>query len=194
MRNASVSRKTKETQVEVTLDLDKPLDGPMQTGSGFLDHMLDLFRKHGGFGLSVVCRGDTHIDMHHSAEDIAICLGEALRQALGDKNGIERYGFYYVVMDEALARCALDLSGRMAFEWNAALPNAKVGDLDAELISHFFQSVAENAKMNLHLDLLRGSNGHHCVEALFKAFARALGMAVSPSRRVKGVPSTKGTL
>lgn len=194
MRRATLSRQTKETRIELTLDLDAPVEGPMNTGSGFLDHMLDLFRKHGGFGLSVNCAGDTHIDMHHSAEDIAICLGEALRQALGDKAGIERYGFYYVTMDEALARCCLDLSGRMSFEWNAAIPAPRVGNLDTELVEHFFQSVAENARMNLHLDLLRGSNSHHCVEALFKAFGRALSMAVSPSRRVAGIPSTKGTL
>lgn len=194
MRRATLSRQTKETRIELTLDLDAPVEGPMDTGSGFLDHMLDLFRKHGGFGLAVKCEGDTHIDMHHSAEDIAICLGEALRQALGDKAGIERYGFYYVTMDEALARCCLDLSGRMSFEWNASIPAPRVGNLDTELVEHFFQSVAENARMNLHLDLLRGTNSHHCVEALFKAFARALSMAVSPSRRVAGIPSTKGTL
>ena len=194
MRIGSLSRQTKETRIELVLDLDHPSDGPIQTGSGFLDHMLDLFRKHGGFGLSVVCQGDTHIDMHHSAEDIAICLGLALHEALGGKEGIERYGFYYVTMDEALARCCLDLSGRFSFVWNAAIPSAQVGNLDIELVSHFFSSVAENAKMNLHLDLLRGTNSHHCVEALFKAFARALSMAVSPSRRVGGVPSTKGIL
>ncbi|HAO99071.1 MAG TPA: imidazoleglycerol-phosphate dehydratase HisB [Fibrobacteres bacterium] len=195
MRNASISRQTKETRIELVLDLDQPgSEGTIRTGSGFLDHMLDLFRKHGGFGLSVICEGDTHIDMHHSAEDIAICLGEALAQAVGDKKGIERYGFYYVTMDEALARCALDLSGRVSFVWNAPIPSSRVGNLDIELVSHFFSSVAENAKMNLHLDLLRGTNSHHCVEALFKAFARALSMAVSPSRRVMGVPSTKGSL
>lgn len=194
MRHASISRNTKETQITLTLDLDRPVEGPVDMGSGFLDHMLDLFGKHGGFGLSVVCKGDGHIDMHHSAEDIAICLGEALRQAVGDKSGIERYGFYYVTMDEALARCCLDLSGRMSFVWNAVIPAPRLGNLDTELVEHFFQSVAENARMNLHLDLLRGSNSHHCAEALFKAFARALAMAVSPSQRVKGVPSTKGTL
>jgi imidazoleglycerol-phosphate dehydratase len=194
MRHATLSRQTKETRIELTLDLDNAVEGPIETGSGFLDHMLDLFRKHGGFGLTVTCKGDGHIDMHHSAEDIAICLGEALRQALGDKSGIERYGFYYVTMDEALARCCLDLSGRMSFEWNAAIPAPRLGNLDSELVEHFFQSVAENGRMNLHLDLLRGSNSHHCAEALFKAFARALSMAVSPSRRVAGIPSTKGTL
>jgi imidazoleglycerol-phosphate dehydratase len=194
MRHATLSRQTKETRIDLTLDLDAPVEGPVDTGSGFLDHMLDLFRRHSGIGLTVTCKGDTHIDMHHSAEDIAICLGEALRQALGDKSGIERYGFYYVTMDEALARCCLDLSGRMSFEWNAAIPAPRVGNLDTELVEHFFQSIAENARMNLHLDLLRGTNSHHCVEGLFKAFARALSMAVSPSRRVAGIPSTKGTL
>jgi imidazoleglycerol-phosphate dehydratase len=194
MRHATISRQTKETRIDLTLDLDAPVEGPVDTGSGFLDHMLDLFRRHSGIGLTVTCKGDTHIDMHHSAEDIAICLGEALRQALGDKSGIERYGFYYVTMDEALARCCLDLSGRMSFEWNAAIPAPRVGNLDTELVEHFFQSIAENARMNLHLDLLRGTNSHHCVEGLFKAFARALSMAVSPSRRVAGIPSTKGTL
>jgi len=194
MRTASISRQTKETRIELKLDLDNAFEGTIDTGSGFLDHMLDLLRKHGGFGLSVKCEGDSHIDMHHSAEDIAICLGEAIHQAVGDKTGIERYGFYYVTMDEALARCCLDLSGRISFVWNAAIPSAKIGNLDTELISHFFRSVGENAKMNLHLDLLRGTNSHHCIEGLFKAFARALSMAISPSRRVSGVPSTKGTL
>lgn len=193
-RTAEIKRKTRETDIVLSLDLDASVAGPVETGSGFLDHMLDLLRKHAGIGLSVACRGDTHIDMHHSAEDIAICLGEALLQALGDKRGIERYGFYYVTMDEALARCCLDLSGRIGFVYNAAIPSARIGNLDTELVQHFFRSVAENAKMNLHLDLLRGTNSHHCVEAMFKAFARALAMAISPSLRVQGVPSTKGTL
>lgn len=194
MRTATLTRQTKETRIDLTLDLDNPVEGPIETGSGFLDHMLDLFRAHSGAGLSVVCKGDTHIDMHHSAEDIAICFGEALRQAVGDKKGIERYGFYYVTMDEALARCCLDLSGRMSFQWNVPVTSARIGNLDTELIEHFFHSVAENARINLHVDLLRGSNAHHCYEGVFKAFARALSMAVSPSRRVLGVPSSKGTL
>ncbi|MEO6097340.1 MAG: imidazoleglycerol-phosphate dehydratase HisB [Fibrobacteria bacterium] len=194
MRKADIKRKTKETDISLSLDLDNPIDGPIDSGSPFLDHMLDLFRKHGGIGLSVVCKGDKDIDMHHSAEDIAICLGEALLQAVGDKHGIERYGFYYVTMDEALARCCLDLAGRISFVYNAAMPTARIGNLDTELVQHFFQSVAENAKLNLHIDLLRGANTHHCIEGIFKAFARALSMAISPSRRVQGVPSTKGTL
>ena len=194
MRKADIKRKTKETDIALSLDLDNPIDGPVDTGSPFLDHMLDLLRKHGGLGLSVVCKGDKDIDMHHSAEDIAICLGEALLKAVGDKQGIERYGFYYVTMDEALARCCLDLAGRIGFVYNAAIPTARIGNLDTELVQHFFQSVAENAKMNLHIDLIRGTNTHHCIEGMFKAFARALSMAISPSRRVQGVPSTKGTL
>lgn len=194
MRKAEIKRKTKETDIKLSIDLDQYSEGPISSGSPFLDHMLDLLRKHSGIGLSVECKGDNDIDMHHSAEDIAICLGEALGQAIGDKKGIERYGFYYVTMDEALARCCLDLSGRIAFVWNASLPMARIGNLDTELVHHFFRSVAENAKMNLHLDLLRGTNTHHCIEGLFKAFARALAMAISPSRRVAGVPSTKGSL
>jgi len=194
VRKADIKRKTKETDIVLSLDLDNAIDGPIDSGSPFLDHMLDLFRKHSGIGLSVVCKGDKDIDMHHSAEDIAICLGEALLKAVGDKQGMERYGFYYVTMDEALARCCLDLAGRISFVYNAAIPTARIGNLDTELVQHFFQSVAENAKLNLHIDLLRGTNTHHCIEGMFKAFARALSMAVSPSRRVQGVPSTKGTL
>jgi imidazoleglycerol-phosphate dehydratase len=194
MRKAEIKRKTKETEIKLVLDLDASFDGPIDTGSPFLDHMLDLFRKHSGIGLSVECRGDKDIDMHHSCEDIAICLGEALGKACGDKLGLERYGFYYITMDEALARCCLDLSGRISFIYNVSIPTARVGNLDTELIEHFFRSVAENAKMNLHLDLLRGTNTHHCIEGLFKAFARALAMAISPSRNIQGVPSTKGTL
>jgi len=194
MRKAEIKRKTKETDIHLVLDLDQSFDGPIESGSPFLDHMLDLLRKHSGMGLSVVCKGDKDIDMHHSAEDIAICLGEALGKAVGDKQGIERYGFYYVTMDETLARCCLDLCGRISFVYTAALPTARIGNLDTELIEHFFRSVAENAKMNLHLDLLRGTNTHHCIEGMFKAFARALSMAISPSKRVQGVPSTKGTL
>jgi imidazoleglycerol-phosphate dehydratase len=193
-RQAQVSRKTSETAIELSLDLDSAIEGPIHTGSGFLDHMLDLFRKHGGFGLTVVCQGDTHIDMHHSVEDIGICLGEALAQAVGNKAGIERYGFYYVTMDECLARVCLDLSGRHAFVWNALFSQSQIGNLDTELVSHFFRSVSENARMNLHIDLLRGGNTHHAIEGIFKAFARALAMSVSPARRNMGIPSTKGKL
>jgi imidazoleglycerol-phosphate dehydratase len=195
MRQAQIERKTKETSIVLSLNLDQAERGSIHTGSGFLDHMLDLFQVHGGFTLNINCNGDTHIDMHHSVEDIGICMGQALYACLPDKKGIERYGFYYITMDEALARCCLDLSNRFAFVYEAPqLKIDRLGNLETELIQHFFGSVAENARMNLHLDLLRGQNQHHCAEALFKAFARALAMAVSPSRSAQGVPSSKGVL
>jgi imidazoleglycerol-phosphate dehydratase len=193
-RKALIQRKTSETDIQLELNLDGTVDGSIQTGSGFLDHMLDLLQKHGGFGLSVICKGDSEIDMHHSTEDIAICFGDALAQCVQDKTGIERYGFYYVPMDEALARVALDLSDRIAFEFHADIKPTIIGNLETEMIPHFFKTVAHNAKINLHIDLIRGNNAHHCIEGIFKAFARALAMAVSPSSRVQGIPSTKGVL
>lgn len=193
-RQASIERTTKETRIKLILDLDAPVTGPIQSGSGFLDHMLDILQKHSGMGLSVLCEGDTDVDMHHSAEDIAICLGQALEKALGNKAGLERFGFYYVTMDEALARAALDLSGRIAFHYNANIPSASIGNFATELVEHFFKTLAQQARINLHLDLIRGDNAHHCIEGLFKAFARALSMAISPSQRVRGIPSTKGIL
>ncbi len=193
-RQAKIERKTSETRIALELRMDEAGRGKIATGSGFLDHMLDLFQVHSGMTLELECAGDTHIDMHHSAEDIAICLGQALKQCLGDKKGIERYGFYLLPMDEALARCALDFSGRFAFVYNVDLPMDKIGNLDTEMVEHFFHSVAEHAGMNLHLDLRRGRNPHHCIEGIFKAFARSVAMAVSPSRRVSGIPSSKGSL
>ncbi len=193
-RKKTITRKTKETDIKLTLDLDQSVNGEIDTGSPFLDHMLDLFRKHSGMGLSVVCRGDKDIDMHHSTEDIAICLGEAINSTLGDKKNLERYGFYMVPMDEALARVALDLSGRISFKYNVELQSSIIGNFETELVAHFFESLAHNACINLHIDLLRGNNVHHCIEAVFKAFARALSMAVTPNSRIKGVPSTKGLL
>ncbi len=193
-KKASIQRKTTETDIDLAINLGGNISGDIQSGSAFLDHMLDLFRKHSGIGLALTCKGDTNIDMHHSCEDIAICLGEALNEALGDKKGIERYGFYYVPMDEALARCALDLSGRIAFEFHGTLPSTTIGNFETEMVEHFFKTLAQCAKMNLHLDLIRGSNAHHCIEGLFKAFARALAMAVKPSGITNGIPSTKGVL
>lgn len=194
-RSAHIERNTKETQITLSIDLDQAGRGEIKTGSGFLDHMLDLFQVHAGITLNVNCNGDTFIDMHHSAEDIAICLGQAIIQALGDKKGIERYGFYYVTMDEALARVCLDFSGRMAFVWNAPdLRMEHVGNIHTEMFEHFFHTLAENIRMNLHVDLLRGRNTHHCLEGIFKAFARAMAMAISPSRRITGLPSSKGML
>lgn len=195
MRQATIERNTKETQIKLSLNLDECSRGTIQTGSGFLDHMLDLFQVHAGITLDLECKGDIWIDMHHSAEDIAICLGQALSTAIGDKKGIERYGFYYVTMDEALARVCLDLSGRMAFIWEAPqLRMEHIGNIHTEMFEHFFHSLAENCRMNLHVDLLRGKNTHHCLEGIFKAFARALSMAIAPSLKIKGLPSSKGAL
>ena len=193
-RKAKIERKTSETQIVLALDLDQSSETDISTGSSFFDHMMDLFQRHSGFGLTLQCQGDKEIDMHHSVEDIGICLGLAIEKAIGDKSGIERYGFYYVPMDEALVRVVLDLSGRIAFEFNGSFKRETMGNLETELIPHFFKSVAQNAKMNLHIDLLRGDNTHHCIEGMFKAFARALAMAVSPSKNISGIPSTKGTL
>lgn len=194
MRTKTIQRKTSETTIELTLNLDQAGRGTINTGAGFLDHMLDLFQVHAGVTLSVECKGDTHIDMHHSLEDIAIVFGQALAECLGDKKGIERYGFYYVPMDEALARVCLDFCGRIGFVWNVNLQSERVGSVDSQLFRHFFKSVAENARMNLHVELLYGEDIHHDLEAIFKAFARATAMAISPSRRLSGVPSSKGTL
>src|SRR5574344_3151010 len=196
MRCSKISRKTNETQIDLSLNLDKASRGKIDSGSAFLDHMLDLFQVHGGFTLDLVCKGDVAVDMHHSIEDIGIVLGQALVECLGDKKGIERYGFYFVSMDEALARVCIDFSNRIGFVWKVKVPAATVGadNMDAHLFEHFFKSVGENARMNLHVELFYGDDNHHCLEAIFKAFARAVAMAVGPSRRIQGVPSSKGVL
>jgi imidazoleglycerol-phosphate dehydratase len=194
MRVSKISRKTSETEIELSLNLDEASRGVVNSGNGFLDHMLDLFQVHGGFRLDLTCKGDTNVDMHHSMEDIAIVLGQALVECLGDKKGIERYGFYFVPMDEALSRVCLDFSNRIGFVWNVNLPAAVAGGIEASMFEHFFKSIAENARMNLHVELFYGSDNHHCLESIFKAFARAVAMAVAPSRNVKGVPSSKGVL
>ncbi len=194
MRTSSIVRNTNETKIKLELNLDEGARGKIDSGNGFLDHMLDLFQVHGGFTLNLECKGDTYVDMHHSMEDIAIVLGQALVEALGDKKGIERYGFYFVPMDEALARVCIDFSNRIGFVWNVNLPAATAGGIEASMFEHFFKSLCENARMNLHVELFYGNDAHHCLEAIFKAFARAVGMAISPSRRVSGVPSSKGVL
>lgn len=194
MRKAEIKRNTKETQISLSIDLDNAEQGKINTGNGFLDHMLNLFQVHAGISLNIQCSGDVEIDMHHSAEDIAISLGSAIVQSLGDKKGIERYGFYMVTMDEALARVCLDFSGRFSFAYDVNLNQETVGGMEISLFKHFFAALAENAKMNLHIDLIRGEDGHHCLEAVFKALARAMAMAISPSARIKGVPSSKGIL
>jgi imidazoleglycerol-phosphate dehydratase len=192
-RKASISRKTAETDIELYLDLDSKKKGSIKSGSAFLDHMLNLFQSHAGVELSLACKGDVEIDFHHSMEDIGIVLGSGLNQALGDKKGIERFGFYFAPMDECLARIALDFSGRYAYVLQGTLP-ARIGDLDSSLWEHFFKSLAENAKMNLHIELLYGQDGHHCMEAIFKAFARSVAMAIGKGKNADEIPSTKGTL
>ncbi len=201
-RAATVHRKTAETDVRVTLRLDPSAGADQagdrgyanQTGLGFLDHMLDLFARHGGFGLEVTCAGDLHVDDHHTAEDIGITLGQAFRQALGDKAHVARYGHAYVPMDEALARAVVDLSGRFALYFDAPFSRDRVGDLSTEMVEHFWYSFAEHAAINLHVTLLYGRNAHHQVEAIFKAVARALRMAVHRSAEHDALPSTKEAL
>jgi len=194
MREGEIRRKTKETDVRVRLNLDGSGQSKISTGLAFLDHMLALFAKHGLFDLDITCKGDLEIDDHHSVEDIAITLGQALVQALGDKVGIRRYGEAVVPMDEALCRSIIDLSGRFYLVYEAETRRQKIGNFSVELAEHFWRSLAETAKFNLHIDCLRGRNTHHILEGIFKASARALREAVERDPRVKGVPSTKGSL
>src|SRR6266480_6528887 len=193
-RIAEVHRKTKETDVRVVFNLDGQGQSQVSTGLPFLDHMLDLFARHGLFDLEVACKGDLEIDDHHSVEDIAITLGQALTQALGDKTGIARYGEAVVPMDEALCRSVIDLSGRFYLVYEVKTRRQRIGNFSVELAEHFWRSFAEKLKCNLHIDLLRGRNTHHILEASFKATARALRQAVELDSRIKGVLSTKGML
>ena len=193
-REAQVQRKTKETDVRIKLGLDGEGRARISTALPFLDHMLELFAKHGLFDLEVSCKGDLEIDDHHSVEDIAITLGQALRQALGDKAGIRRYGESVVPMDEALCRAVIDLSGRFYLVYEVETRRQKIGNFSVELAEHFWRSFAETAKFNLHIDCLRGRNTHHILEGTFKATARALRQAVERDPRITGVLSTKGVL
>jgi imidazoleglycerol-phosphate dehydratase len=193
-REAEVRRKTKETDVRVRLALDGAGASRVSTGVAFLDHMLELFARHGLFDLEIECRGDLHIDDHHSVEDVAITLGQALAQALGDKAGIARYGSAYVPMDEALCRAVVDLSGRFYLVYAVETRRQLIGNFSVELAEHFWRSLAEAARCNLHIDCLHGRNTHHILEGTFKATARALRQAVERDPRVSGVPSTKGVL
>ena len=193
-RAATVQRKTKETDVRVRLKLDGAGSSRISTGLPFLDHMLELFAKHGLFDLEITCKGDLEIDDHHSVEDIAITLGQALSQALGDKTGIRRYGEAVVPMDEALCRSVIDLSGRFYLVYEVQTRRHKIGNFSVELAEHFWRSLAETAKFNLHIDCLRGRNTHHMLEGTFKATARALRLAVERDPRITGVLSTKGVL
>jgi imidazoleglycerol-phosphate dehydratase len=193
-RRARVARKTRETDVVVTLDLDGQGRSRIATGIGFLDHMLTSLATHARFDLEVRCQGDLHIDAHHSVEDVGIVLGQALRQALGDKKGIVRFGHAYCPLDEAITRAVVDLSGRPWLSFFAQFRAQRVGDLPTELVEDFFRAVSDQARLCLHLDMIRGRNAHHVIEALFKATARALAMAVARDPRASGVPSTKGSL
>ena len=193
-RVASVHRKTKETDIRVELNLDGSGRSSIAIGVPFLEHMLELFAKHGLFDLQVECKGDLEIDDHHSVEDIAITLGQALVQALGDKAGINRYGEALVPMDEALCRSVIDLSGRFYLVYEVQTRRQMIGNFSVELAEHFWRSFAETAKLNLHIDCLRGRNTHHILEGTFKASARALRQAVERNSRITGIPSTKGLL
>ncbi len=193
-RKAVVKRKTRETDIELSLGLDGGGRSKIATGIGFLDHMLTSFATHGRFDLEAKCKGDLHVDAHHSVEDVGIALGQALKQALGDKAGIVRFGHAYCPLDEALSRCVIDLSGRPWLTFAVTFKAQRVGDMPTELFEDFFWAVADHGRLNVHLDLIRGRNGHHIAETLFKASSRALAMAVALDPRVKGVPSTKGSL
>src|SRR5918999_188226 len=194
VRQADIHRKTKETDVRVRLNLDGSGKSKIAIGLPFLEHMLELFAKHGLFDLQVTCAGDLQIDDHHSVEDIAITLGQALSQALADKAGINRYGEAIVPMDEALCREVIDLSGRFYLVYEVQTRRQMIGNLSVELAEHFWRSFAETAKFNLHIDCLRGRNTHHILEGTFKASARALRQAVERNSRITGIPSTKGLL
>ncbi|MBC2301012.1 imidazoleglycerol-phosphate dehydratase HisB [Listeria welshimeri] len=194
MRTATKTRVTAETSIELSINLDSATESTIATGIGFLDHMLTLFAKHSRINLNVKADGDTYVDAHHTVEDVGITLGICLKEALGDKASINRYGSTYVPMDESLGFCALDLSGRSYLVFDAELTNPKLGDFDTELVEEFFQAVAFNTGMNLHLRVLYGKNTHHKIEALFKAFGRALREAITINPEIKGVNSTKGVL
>jgi imidazoleglycerol-phosphate dehydratase len=193
-RTATINRQTAETTIALALNVDGAGTANVNTGVGFLDHMLTLFAKHGAMDLTVDAKGDLQVDQHHTVEDTGICLGQALKQALGDKAGIRRYGFFTLPMEETLATVAVDLSGRYALVFNATFPSSTIGDFDSELVEDFWQAFAANALCNFHVNVHYGRNSHHISEAIFKAAARALRMAVEPDPRMTGVPSTKGTL
>ncbi|MBR4039136.1 MAG: imidazoleglycerol-phosphate dehydratase HisB [Clostridia bacterium] len=195
MRSAQIKRTTSETDIELKLNLDGTGAGKIATGVGFMDHMLTLFARHARMDLTVVCKGDTYVDDHHSTEDIGICLGAAIAKAVGDKRGIRRYGSMLLPMDEALVLCALDLSGRSCLRYTAQIPSQKIGTFDTELVEEFLLALTRSAGMTLHIRQMDGTNSHHIVEAMFKALGRALREAVSIDESLGGeIPSTKGVL
>ncbi|MEK3954552.1 MULTISPECIES: imidazoleglycerol-phosphate dehydratase HisB [Psychrobacillus] len=193
-RTAKIERMTNETKVWVEIDLDGEGKADIDTGVPFMDHMLDLFTKHGLFDASIKAKGDTYIDDHHTTEDIGIVLGQAVKEALGDKIGIKRYGNAFVPMDDALAQVVIDISNRPHLEFRAQFPTEKVGNFDTELVHEFLWKFALEARMNVHVIVHYGANTHHMIEAIFKALARAIDDAITKDDRVKGVPSTKGLL
>ena len=195
MRRAEISRKTAETEISVKINLDGTGTYDNRTGVGFFDHMLDQLARHSLIDMEISAKGDLHIDDHHTVEDTGIALGQALSEALGDKRGIRRYGECHLPMDEALVRCALDLSGRAYLSWGVDMPTPKIGTFDTELVREFFQAFAGNGGITLHVDRIHGFNSHHIAEAAFKSVARALRLAVERDpRKSDAVPSTKGTL
>lgn len=193
-RTATIERNTKETKIKATLNLDGTGKSEISTGIGFFDHMLEGFSRHGFFDLTMKVNGDLQVDGHHSVEDAGIVLGTAVKEALGDKAGIRRYGSFILPMDDALCLCAVDLCGRPYFAFDCEFPAERVGELDTELVREFFYAVSYSASMNLHLKMISGINAHHMIEAMFKAFGKALDEAVSKDPRVEGVLSTKGAL
>lgn len=195
MRTAEINRKTTETDIALTLCLDGMGKSEIDTGCGFLDHMLTLFARHGDFDLKVSCKGDTFVDYHHTAEDIGICLGEAFRKALDDMKGIYRYGSMILPMDESLILTAVDISGRCHLTYKLEIPTEKVGDFDTELVKEFFEAFTRKAELTLHIKQLEGENSHHIIEGAFKSFARTMKQAVAIDEKNKdSVPSTKGVI
>lgn len=193
-RKAKISRKTNETSIAIEINLDGTGTGNITSSIPFLDHMLNLFSKHSLIDLSVKSRGDTHIDDHHLVEDIGICLGKAFQKAIGDKTGIKRYGSAFVPMDESLCGVNLDISGRPYLVYSVKFGNKNIGGFDPALLNEFFKAFSDHSGITLHIQIVYGSNYHHMAEAIFKAFARALGEAITPDSRIKGIPSTKGCL
>ena len=193
-RKAEVNRLTKETNISIKLELDGEGNAAIDTGIGFFNHMLEGFAKHGFFDLIVQIKGDLEVDGHHTVEDAGIAIGTAISKAIGDKKGIKRYGFFILPMDDALALCAVDLCGRPYLQFDCSFPDAMVGTFDTSLVKEFFYAVSYSAAMNIHIKMLSGGNSHHVIEAVFKAFAKALDEAVSIDSRIKDVLSTKGTL
>ena len=195
MRQAQVNRNTLETRIDLNVNLDGTGKSTLATGIPFLDHMLDQVARHGMIDMEIAAKGDLHIDAHHTVEDIGITLGQAFMQAIGDKKGLRRYGHAYVPLDEALSRVVVDLSGRPGMEFNVEFTRARIGEFDVDLIKEFFQGFVNHALVTLHIDNLSGSNAHHQAETIFKAFGRALRMAIEADPRAAGtIPSTKGSL